>query len=85
MPVTEHAQGSGYFGLIFSHVTFQARNLDKYRFDVHFTLGTQRFFLARSVINCRPTSGEAARKTSGPERYDLPFPLNFDLFLSDLI
>ena len=33
----------------------------------------------------RTTSGEAARKTSGPERYDLPFPLNFDLFLSDLI
>ena len=28
----------------------------------------------------RTTSGEAARKTSGPERYDLPFPLNFDRF-----
>ena len=28
----------------------------------------------------RTTSGEAARKTSGPERYDLPFPFNFDRF-----
>ena len=28
----------------------------------------------------RTTSGEAARKTSGPERYELPFPLNFDRF-----
>ena len=41
-------------------------------------------FSRASVINFRlkaePTSGEAARKTSGPERYDLPFPLNFDRF-----
>ena len=29
--------------------------------------------------------GRTTRKTSGPERDDLLFPLNFDLFLSDLI
>ena len=47
------------------------------------TLGTRGFSRAqRDNISAegRTTSGEAARKTSGPERYDLPFPLNFDLF-----
>ena len=49
------------------------------------TLGTRGFFLANVGRN-RPkadaTSGLSGEKTSEPERFDLLFSLNFDLFLS---
>ena len=56
--------------------------------EIRDTLGTRGFSRAQRddfSTEGRTTSGEGARKTSGPECYDLPFPLNFDLFLSDLI
>ena len=52
-----------------------------------FTLGTRGFFLAnvgrnRPEAKADATSGLPREKTSGPERFDLLFSLNFDLFLS---
>ena len=48
------------------------------------TLGTRGYFSRAAgtlfLLKVEPTSGEAVRKASGPERYDLPFPLKFDLF-----
>ena len=71
----------------FQSLTSDPTQTGPFQAVVHFTslctLGTRGFSRAQRdnfSAEGRTTSGEAARKTSGPERYDLPFPLNFDLF-----